>query len=130
MVLGESKMVENVKNTGSNPEAEEIFVADPAEGVYVKAVFYKNGVLRWAVVNDEKNDFVIRLMNNGERVIFDIARHGFKARLEREMSIITCPVLTKEGFAEVYRSPMDLYKAVLSAMASLLGSEYEAIKEM
>ncbi|AFV51264.1 hypothetical protein D878_gp37 [Sulfolobales Mexican rudivirus 1] len=63
-------------------------------------------------------------------MIFDIARHGFKARLEREMSIITDQVLTKEGFAEVYRSPMDLYKAVLSAMASLLGSEYEAIKEM
>ncbi|AFV51228.1 hypothetical protein D878_gp01 [Sulfolobales Mexican rudivirus 1] len=32
MVLGESKMVENVKNTGSNPEAEEIFVSDPAPG--------------------------------------------------------------------------------------------------
>jgi len=130
IVLGEKMSEKNEMSAGISPEAGEIFVNEPAKGMFVRAKFDEQGRLVWAIAVDEKREMRVAVRHEMGDVTIMLSWRGFELRLKKGYGYNLPGILYQSSFTKVYKYPVEYFKALLLLVAEEAEKKYESAQEL
>jgi len=113
-----------VSENTKNEKPTGIFNPFIIEGVFMKAVFDNNSVLKKAVIRDIRKGLKIKIKRYGSKVTFELKWKDFEVKLTKDFGYNIPPFLSENEFTTLYKTPLEYYKGVISVLEDLLGNEY------
>ncbi len=100
------------------------------KSVYIQTEFDRKGVLERAIVIDKAKEMKVKIIRDMSTVVFEVRWRGFSVRLVKDFGVNLPGFLEKKQFNNLYKTPLEFYKGVLSIIETLVKEEYEKAQEI